>query len=115
MYDDILYFDDNKIKETMMKQTFLINKGYFDPKSYFPSLNVTSLDDNTFDKKIMGKYFILFFFFFFVYFLLLCRIFMDFFLKIFLFFSYFIFIFNKKTLRYAKSTKFKYWKNRNNL
>ena len=105
MYDDILYFDDNKIKETMMKQTFLINKGYFDPKSYFPSLNVTSLDDNTFDKKIMGKYFILFFFFFFVYFLL----------KIFLFFSYFIFIFNKKTLRYAKSTKFKYWKNRNNL
>ena len=57
MYDDILYFDDNKIKETMMKQTFLINKGYFDPKSYFPSLNVTSLDDNTFDKKIMGKIF----------------------------------------------------------
>lgn len=55
MYDDILYFDDNKIKETMMKQTFLINKGYFDPKSYFPSLNVTSLDDNAFDKKIMGN------------------------------------------------------------
>ena len=54
MYDDILYYDDNKIKETMMKQTFLINKGYFDPKSYFPSLNVTSLDDNTFDKKILG-------------------------------------------------------------
>ena len=54
MYDDILYFDDNKIKETVMKQTFLINKGLFDPKSYFPSLNVTNLDDNTFDKKILG-------------------------------------------------------------
>jgi len=54
MYDDILYFDDNKIKETVMKQTFLINKGFFDPKGYFPSLNVTNLDDNTFDKKILG-------------------------------------------------------------
>ena len=69
MYDDILYFDDNKIKETVMKQTFLINKGFFDPKSYFPSLNVTNLDDNAFDKKILGL--IMLFYDFFNYFVIL--------------------------------------------
>lgn len=26
--------------------------GYFDPKAYFPSINLSSLDDTTFDDKI---------------------------------------------------------------
>ena len=54
LYDDILYYDDERIREAVLKQTFLMTKGYFDPKNYFPSLEVTSLDDNTFDKKILG-------------------------------------------------------------
>jgi hypothetical protein len=31
-YDDIMYYDDAKIKEIVLRQTFLIAKGYFDPK-----------------------------------------------------------------------------------
>ena len=30
--------------------------GYFDPKQYFPSINITSLDDTSFDDKIKGIY-----------------------------------------------------------
>lgn len=33
----------------------LIIEGYFDPKAYFPSINLTSLDDTTFDDKIKGN------------------------------------------------------------
>lgn len=35
--------------------------GYFDPKAYFPSINLSSLDDTSFDEKIKGmnvKYFL---------------------------------------------------------
>lgn len=32
VYDDIMYYDDAKIKELVLRQTFLIAKGYFDPK-----------------------------------------------------------------------------------
>ena len=28
--------------------------GYFDPKAYFPSINLSSLDDTSFDEKIKG-------------------------------------------------------------
>lgn len=38
LYDDILYYDDNKIREVVLRQNFLISKGYFDPKKYFPSI-----------------------------------------------------------------------------
>ncbi|CAD8212568.1 unnamed protein product [Paramecium octaurelia] len=51
-YDDMIYFDDNKVKEIVLRQNFLIAKGYFDPKAYFPSINLSSLDDTSFDEKI---------------------------------------------------------------
>lgn len=33
--------------------TYII-QGYFDPKAYFPSINLSSLDDTSFDDKIKG-------------------------------------------------------------
>lgn len=67
-YDDMIYFDDSKVKEIVLRQNFLIAKGriiqmknflgYFDPKTYFPSINLTSLDDTSFDDKIKGTIFV---------------------------------------------------------
>ncbi len=40
----------------MLKQNFLISKGYFDPKTYFPSIKINSLEDTTFDAKIKSYF-----------------------------------------------------------
>lgn len=40
VYDDIMYYDDAKIKELVLRQTFLIAKGYFDPKEYFQAIKI---------------------------------------------------------------------------
>ncbi|KAL4439061.1 hypothetical protein ABPG74_008836 [Tetrahymena malaccensis] len=52
LYDDILYYDENKIREVVLRQNFLISKGYFDPKKYFPSIQINDLEDTQFDQKI---------------------------------------------------------------
>ena len=56
VYDDIMYYDDAKIKELVLRQTFLIAKGYFDPKEYFQAIKIDSLDDQTFDNKIKAMF-----------------------------------------------------------
>lgn len=40
VYDDLMYYDNNKIREVILKQNFLISKGYFCPKDYFPSIKL---------------------------------------------------------------------------
>jgi len=55
-YDDIMYYDDAKIKELVLRQTFLIAKGYFDPKEYFQAIKIDNLDDQTFDSKIKAMF-----------------------------------------------------------
>lgn len=55
-YDDIMYYDDAKIKELVLRQTFLIAKGYFDPKEYFQAIKIDNLDDQTFDNKIRSMF-----------------------------------------------------------
>ena len=62
-YDDIMYYDDAKIKvtstltqELVLRQTFLIAKGYFDPKEYFQAIKIDNLDDQTFDNKIKAMF-----------------------------------------------------------
>ena len=91
VYDDIMYYDDAKIKvffyvkkELVLRQTFLIAKGYFDPKEYFQAIKIDNLDDQTFDNKIRSMFnWFLFHFISFLYSFLLRRIFL-----IFLFFFY---------------------------
>ena len=56
IYDDIMYYDDAKIKELVLRQTFLIAKGYFDPKEYFQAVKIDSLDDQAFDNKIKAMF-----------------------------------------------------------
>ena len=56
VYDDIMYYDDAKIKELVLRQTFLIAKGYFDPKEYFQAIKIENLDDQTFDNKIRAMF-----------------------------------------------------------
>ena len=56
VYDDIMYYDDAKIKELVLRQTFLIAKGYFDPKEYFQAIKIDNLDDQTFDNKIKAMF-----------------------------------------------------------
>lgn len=56
VYDDIMYYDDAKIKELVLRQTFLIAKGYFDPKEYFQAIKIQNLDDQTFDNKIRAMF-----------------------------------------------------------
>ena len=63
VYDDIMYYDDAKIKvffyvkkELVLRQTFLIAKGYFDPKEYFQAIKIDNLDDQTFDNKIRSMF-----------------------------------------------------------
>lgn len=56
VYDDIMYYDDAKIKEIVLRQTFLIAKGYFDPKEYFQAIKIDNLDDQTFDNKIKAMF-----------------------------------------------------------
>jgi len=46
------HYDENEIKITVLKQKFLIAKGFFRPKEYFPSIEISGLDDPTFDKKL---------------------------------------------------------------
>ena len=62
-YDDVMYYDDAKIKvrfilskELVLRQTFLIAKGYFDPKEYFQAIKIDNLDDPTFDNKIKAMF-----------------------------------------------------------
>ena len=62
-YDDVMYYDDAKIKvkmcliqELVLRQTFLIAKGYFDPKEYFQAIKIDNLDDQTFDNKIKAMF-----------------------------------------------------------
>lgn len=64
VYDDIMYYDDAKIKELVLRQTFLIAKGYFDPKEYFQAIKIENLDDQTFDNKIRAMFNWFFFWFF---------------------------------------------------
>jgi hypothetical protein len=52
MYDDILYYDEAKIKELVLRQNFLIAKGFFDPREYFQTIRIDNLDDKTIDNKI---------------------------------------------------------------
>ena len=52
IYDDLSYYDNQRIKEIVLKQNFLISKGYFDPKEYFNSIQLTSLDDSSQDQNI---------------------------------------------------------------
>lgn len=40
----------------MLRQTFLIAKGYFDPKEYFQAIKIENLDDQTFDNKIRAMF-----------------------------------------------------------
>ena len=40
----------------MLRQTFLIAKGYFDPKEYFQAIKIDNLDDPTFDNKIKAMF-----------------------------------------------------------
>lgn len=56
VYDDIMYYDDTKIKQLVLRQTFLIAKGYFDPKQYFQAIKIENLDDQTFDNKIRAMF-----------------------------------------------------------
>lgn len=63
MYDDIIYYDEAKIKvthrttqELVLRQSFLIAKGYFDPKEYFQAIKIDNLDDTTFDNKIKAMF-----------------------------------------------------------
>lgn len=56
VYDDIMYYDDAKIKQLVLRQTFLIAKGYFDPKEYFQAIKIENLDDQTFDNKIRAMF-----------------------------------------------------------
>ena len=56
IYDDIMYYDDAKIKELVLRQTFLVAKGYFDPKEYFQAAKIDSLDDQAFDNKIKAMF-----------------------------------------------------------
>ena len=58
-----MYYDDAKIKvhvillkELVLRQTFLIAKGYFDPKEYFQAIKIDNLDDPTFDNKIKAMF-----------------------------------------------------------
>ena len=51
-----MYYDDAKIKELVLRQTFLIAKGYFDPKEYFQAIKIDNLDDQTFDNKIKAMF-----------------------------------------------------------
>jgi len=51
-----MYYDDAKIKELVLRQTFLIAKGYFDPKEYFQAIKIENLDDQTFDNKIRAMF-----------------------------------------------------------
>lgn len=46
LYDDIMC-DDAKIQGTDPQQTFLISKGYFNPKEYFKAIKIDNLDDQT--------------------------------------------------------------------
>jgi hypothetical protein len=50
VYDDIMYYDD--AKELVFRQSFLIAKGYSDPKGYFQAIRIENWDDRTFDDKI---------------------------------------------------------------
>ena len=43
-------------KELVLRQTFLIAKGYFDPKEYFQAIKIDNLDDPTFDNKIKAMF-----------------------------------------------------------
>jgi hypothetical protein len=43
-------------KELVLRQTFLIAKGYFDPKEYFQAIKIDNLDDQTFDNKIRSMF-----------------------------------------------------------
>jgi len=43
-------------KELVLRQTFLIAKGYFDPKEYFQAIKIDNLDDQTFDNKIKAMF-----------------------------------------------------------
>ncbi|KRX07557.1 hypothetical protein PPERSA_11106 [Pseudocohnilembus persalinus] len=52
LYDNLRYYDEDKIKEIVLKQKFLISKGYFDPKKYFPCVQLNNLDDKSQDAKI---------------------------------------------------------------
>jgi hypothetical protein len=63
MYDDIIYYNEEKIKvirnviqELVLRQSFLIAKGYFDPKEYFQAIKIDNLDDTTFDNKIKAMF-----------------------------------------------------------
>jgi hypothetical protein len=40
----------------VLRQTFLIAKGYFDPKEYFQAIKIENLDDQTFDNKIRAMF-----------------------------------------------------------
>lgn len=44
------------LKELVLRQTFLIAKGYFDPKEYFQAIKIDNLDDQTFDNKIKAMF-----------------------------------------------------------
>jgi len=44
------------MKELVLRQTFLIAKGYFDPKEYFQAIKIDNLDDQTFDNKIKAMF-----------------------------------------------------------
>lgn len=44
------------IQELVLRQTFLIAKGYFDPKEYFQAIKIDNLDDQTFDNKIRAMF-----------------------------------------------------------
>lgn len=46
----------NKSQELVLRQTFLIAKGYFDPKEYFQAIKIDNLDDQTFDNKIRSMF-----------------------------------------------------------
>ena len=51
-----MYYDAAKIKELVLRRTFLIAKGYFDPKEYFQAIKIGNLDDQTFDNKIRSMF-----------------------------------------------------------
>ena len=40
----------------MLRQTFLIAKGYFDPKEYFQAIKIDNLEDQNFDNKIRDMF-----------------------------------------------------------
>lgn len=44
------------MQELVLRQTFLIAKGYFDPKEYFQAIKIDNLDDQTFDNKIKAMF-----------------------------------------------------------